>query len=132
VTAAMSKKKFKIGDRLKSFRFAFNGIRILFINEHNAWIHLAAALLVIIAGFILKISISEWVAVFVAIGLVLTSEAINTSIEKLSDYVSHEKQNSIKEVKDLAAAGVLISSLTALLIGLLVFLPKILMLFRTR
>jgi diacylglycerol kinase len=128
----MNKKKFKIGDRLKSFNYAFNGIRIMFANEHNAWIHLAATLLVITAGIVLKISASEWVAVSIAIGLVFTSEAINTSIEKLSDFVSHEKQNPIKEVKDLAAAGVLISSITALVIGLVVFLPKILMLFRTR
>jgi diacylglycerol kinase len=128
----MKKKKFNISDRLKSFKFAFNGIRIMFANEHNAWIHLAAALLVIIAGIVLKISNSEWVAVSIAIGLVFTSEAINTSIEKLCDFVSHEKQNSIKEVKDLAAAGVLISAITALVIGLFVFLPKILILFRTR
>jgi len=127
----MNQKKFQIGDRLKSFKFAFNGIRILFVKEHNAWIHLAAALSVIISGIGFKISISEWVAVIFAIGLVFTSEAINTSIEKLSDFVSPEKQKSIKEVKDLAAAGVLISSITALLIGLFVFLPKILMLFRT-
>ena len=127
----MNNKRFKIGDRLKSFRYAFNGIRILFSTEHNAWIHLSAALSVIIAGIAIKISISEWVAVLIAIGMVFTAEAINTSIEKLSDFVSAEKQKSIKEVKDLAAAGVLISSITALLIGLLVFLPKILMLFRT-
>jgi diacylglycerol kinase (ATP) len=128
----MNKKKFKIGDRLKSFNYAFNGIRIMFANEHNAWIHLAATLLVIIAGIVLKISASEWVAVSIAIGLVFTAEAINTSIEKLSDFVSHEKQNPIKEVKDLAAAGVLISSITALVIGLFVFLPKILMLFQIK
>jgi diacylglycerol kinase (ATP) len=127
----MNNKRFKIGDRLKSFRFAFNGIRVLFSNEHNAWIHSAAALSVIIAGIGFKISISEWVAVLIATGMVFASEAINTSIEKLSDFVSAEKQKSIKEVKDLAAAGVLISAITALLIGLLVFLPKILMLFRT-
>ena len=127
----MNNKRFNIGDRLKSFKFAFNGIRVLFVNEHNAWIHLVAALLVIIAGIVLKISAPEWAAVLIAAGIVFASEAINTSIEKLSDFVSAEKQKSIKEVKDLAAAGVLISSITALLIGLLVFLPKILMLFRT-
>ena len=131
-TIPMNKKKFTIGDKLKSFKFAFNGLRVLFSNEHNAWIHLVAALSVVIAGLVLKISISEWVAVIIAIGLVFTAEAINTSVEKLSDFVSREKQNTIKEVKDLAAAGVLISSITALLIGLFVFLPKILTLFRTR
>lgn len=128
----MNKKKFKIGDRLKSFKFAFNGIRIMFANEHNAWIHLAAALLVIIAGLVLKISASEWVAVSIASGLVFTTEAINTSIEKLSDFVSPEKHNSIKEVKDLASAGVLISAITALIIGLIVFVPKIMSLITTK
>jgi diacylglycerol kinase (ATP) len=131
-TIAMNQKKFKIGDRFKSFKFAFNGVRILFFNEHNAWIHLAATILVIIAGIAFKISVLEWAAIFIAIGLVFLSEAINTAIEKLSDFVSHEKQNSIKEVKDLAAAGVLISAITALLIGLFVFLPEILTLFGTK
>jgi len=83
-------------------------------------------MLVIIAGIVLKISISEWLAVLIAIGLVFTSEAINTSIEKLSDFISPERQSSIKEVKDLASAGVLISAMTALIIGLIVFAPKIL------
>jgi diacylglycerol kinase len=127
----MNHKKFKIGDRLKSFKFAFNGIRILFVNEHNAWIHLVAALLVIIGGIVLKISTSEWLAVIFATGLVFTSEAINTSIEKLSDFVSPEKLISIKEVKDLASAGVLISAITALIIGVIVFIPKILTLIAT-
>ncbi len=128
----MNEKKFKISDRLNSFRFAFNGIRILFVNEHNAWIHLVAALLVLIAGIVLKISASEWLAVIFAIGLVFTAEAINTSIEKLSDFVSPEKRISIAEVKDLAAAGVLISAITALLIGLIIFVPKILTLIATK
>ena len=122
----MNQKKFNIGDRLKSFKFAFNGIRFLFVNEHNAWIHLASGVLAIIAGIAFKISVQEWVAVIIAIGLVFASEAINTSIEKLSDFVSPEKRGSIKEVKDLASAGVLICAITALLIGLIVFVPKIL------
>ncbi len=99
---------------------------MLFVNEHNAWIHLAVGVLVITAGLVFKISIMEWAAIFIAIGLVFTAEAINTSIEKLSDFVSPEKRSPIREVKDLAAAGVLISAITALIIGLIVFVPKIL------
>jgi diacylglycerol kinase (ATP) len=121
----MNQKKFKIGDRLKSFKYAFNGIRMLFVNEHNAWIHLAASVLVIIAGLFFKISILEWAVIIIAIGLVFTAEAINSSIEKLSDFVSPEKRSLIKEVKDLASAGVLISAITALILGLIVFVPKI-------
>jgi diacylglycerol kinase (ATP) len=127
----MNHKKFLIRDRLKSFKVAFNGIKLLFLNEQNVWIHLLATLCVIIAGFVLKISKSEWIAIIIAIGFVMTLEAINSSIEKLSDFVSPEKQDQIKKVKDLAAAGVLISSITALLIGSIVFIPRIIEMIKT-
>ena len=128
----MDNNKFTIRDRLKSFRFAFNGIRILLIHEHNAWVHLFAAVCVILAGFLLKISILEWVTIVIAVGLVIALEAINSSIEKLSDFVSPEKHNQIKIVKDLSAAGVLIGAITAVIVGLLVFIPKIFALFTAR
>jgi len=121
----MKQEKFKIRARLESFKYAFDGIRTLFVNGHNSWLHFIAALLVIISGIAFRISATEWIAVIIAIGLVFSSEAINTSIEKLSDFVSPEKRGSIKEVKDLAAAAVLISAITAILIGLIVFIPKI-------
>jgi diacylglycerol kinase (ATP) len=128
----MDNNKFTIRDRLKSFRFAFNGIRILLIHEHNAWVHLFAAICVILAGFLLKISILEWVAIIIVIGFVVALEAINSSIEKLSDFISPEKHNQIKTVKDLSAAGVLISAIAAVIVGLLVFIPKIFALFNAR
>ena len=128
----MDNNKFTIRDRLKSFRFAFNGIRILLIHEHNAWVHLFAAICVIMAGLLLGISILEWVAIIIVIGFVIALEAINSSIEKLSDFVSPEKHNQIKTVKDLSAAGVLIGAITAVIVGLLVFIPKIFALFTTR
>ena len=122
----MKQKDFKINDRLRSFRYAFNGLKRLFVNEHNAWIHFIAALFAIISGIAFRVSSTDWIAIIIAIGIVFSSEAINTSIEKLSDFVSPEKQSSIKDVKDIAAAGVLISAITALLIGLIVFIPRIL------
>jgi diacylglycerol kinase (ATP) len=128
----MDNNKFTIRDRLKSFRFAFNGIRILLIHEHNAWVHLFATICVILAGFLLKISILEWVTIVIVIGFVIALEAINSSIEKLSDFVSPEKHNQIKIVKDLSAAGVLISAITAVIVGLLVFIPKIFALFNAK
>jgi len=120
-----NKKKFKIHERLNSFKYAFNGIKELIDNEPNVWIHLFATILVIVAGFLFKISLFEWIAIVFGIGFVITLEAINSSIEKLSDFASPGKNDQIKKVKDLAAAGVLISSATALIIGLIVFLPKI-------
>jgi undecaprenol kinase/diacylglycerol kinase (ATP) len=122
----MSKQKsFSISDRIKSFKYAFAGLRTLFIEEHNARIHLISAVIAIVLGLVLKISPNEWVALIVAMGLVFICELINTSLEALADFASAEKHPQIKKVKDLAAASVLISAVSALLVGIIVFGPKI-------
>lgn len=122
----MKNQKFSISQRLKSFPHAFNGLKILLREEHNARIHFVAAILVIIAGVVLKISTEEWITLVFAIGFVITAEIINSSIENIADFISPEKHEKIKKIKDLAAAGVLISAATALIVGLIIFLPKIL------
>lgn len=122
----MSKEKFSLSKRIKSFRFAFAGLKTLFKEEHNSWIHLIAAIGIIIAGIVLEISFMEWIAITIAIGLVFTLEIMNTAIENIADFVSPEKHSAIKKIKDLAAAGVLVSSITAIVIGTIVFLPKLL------
>jgi diacylglycerol kinase len=119
-------KPFKLNDRLKSFRFAFSGIGVLLKQEHNARIHLFILLLVVMAGIILKIPLSGWMAIVIAAGLVFMSECFNSAIEKLSDVVSPEKNDKIKIAKDVAAAGVLISAIISVIIGVIVFLPVIL------
>ena len=119
-------KPFTLNDRLKSFSFAFSGIKVLLKHEHNARIHQVILILVIIAGVLLKISASGWIAILLAAGLVFASECFNTAIENLSDVVSPEKNEKIKIAKDVAAAGVLISALTSVIIGIIVFLPAIL------
>ncbi len=111
--------------RIKSFQYAFNGLRILFYEEPNARIHLAAAVLALIAGLILKISVTEWIIVLSCITLVFVCEIINTAIENLCDFVSPEKHELIKKSKDLAAAAVLIAALFATIIGVIIFIPKI-------
>lgn len=121
----MKQEKFSIAKRLKSFTYAFSGLRMLFREEHNAWIHLFATVCVIVAGFVFHISPLEWVAVVFAIGLVIGGEAFNTAIEILADVVCPERDERIKKVKDLSAAAVLVSALTALTIGLIIFIPKI-------
>ena len=85
--------------------------------------------LVIIAGLLFHISTFEWIAVFFAIGLVLAAEAINSAIERLSDVVQPEKDDRIRDVKDISAGAVLVCAITAAIIGIIIFLPKILMLF---
>lgn len=123
-------RKFSLGERLKSFCYAFNGLKILWKEEHNARIHLIIAFLVVIAGFIFRISVTEWLAVLLSIGFVLALEIFNSSIENLADFVSPEKHEKIKKIKDLSAAGVLIAAITAFVVGLIIFLPKIFSLFK--
>jgi len=122
----MKVQKFSMSERLQSFRFAFKGIREMLIGEHNSRIHLTTALIVILAGILLKVSALEWVALVFAIGLVISLELINSSLEKLADFVSPGKDELIRKAKDLAAAAVLIASLTSAAIGLIIFLPRIL------
>jgi len=125
----MKKQKFSIRKRIRSFGYAINGFRILIREEHNARVHLFAAFCVLIAGILLGISANEWIAVILSIGLVIAMEAINSSIENIADFISPEKHLWIKKIKDLSAAGVLVAAITAALIGVIVFLPKIWMLF---
>ena len=112
----------------KSFRFALAGIYSLFKNENNARIHLMMAILVTIAGILFSINTTEWICITIVIGLVWAAEAFNTSIEKLADVVSPGYQPEIKSVKDLAAAGVLILTIAAVITGIFIFLPKIILL----
>ena len=125
----MKQEKFSIAKRLKSFTYAFSGLKVLFQEEHNARIHLFATVCVIAAGFLFRISPFEWMAVAFAIGMVFAGEIFNTAVEDLSDVVCPERDERIRKVKDLAAAGVLVTAFTALAIGLIIFIPKIVHLF---
>jgi diacylglycerol kinase len=121
----MKQQKFSFFKRLQSFRYAFNGIRILLLEEHNARIHVFIAICVIIAGFVFKVSIYEWLFLIMSIGIVLTLEIINSSIENIADFISPEKQDKIKVIKDLSAAAVFVGAITAAIIGFIVFIPKL-------
>lgn len=111
-----------------SFRYAWQGIVTLLRFENNARIHFFATLISVALGFVVELSVLEWVVIVVVIGLVWAAEAFNTAIEKLADIVSPALHPGIKEVKDLAAAGVLLLSAVAVVVALLVFLPKIIFL----
>ncbi|MFK7899260.1 MAG: diacylglycerol kinase family protein [Cyclobacteriaceae bacterium] len=121
----MKQQRFSISKRIKSFRFAFNGLKILIKEEHNSRVHLFAAISAIIAGFSLNISTTEWLAIILSIGFIICLELINSSIENIADFVSTEKHDSIKKVKDLAAGGVLVSAVSAFIIAVVIFIPKI-------
>lgn len=109
----------------RSFSYGFRGIFIVMNGQRNFRIHLLFTVLVIIAGFIFNISSIEWCLLMLTIALVLSLEIINTSIEKLVDLVSPEYNPHAGQIKDIAAGGVLISALMAIVIGLIIFVPKI-------
>lgn len=122
----MKNEGFTLRKRLRSFKFAGNGIRLLIAHEHNAWIHCFAAVCVTIAGWSIGLSSIEWIAIVFAIAMVLAAEAVNSSIEALTDLVSPGYNEAIKRTKDLAAGAVLILAIGAAIIGLIIFVPKIL------
>ena len=110
---------------INSFKYAFEGILQAYVGEQNLKIHTVIAILVIIFGFILKISYTEWLVCLVLIGLVLMAEFFNTSIEYLVDLVSPEIHPLAKATKDTASAGVLMMAIISAIIWLIIFVPKL-------
>ena len=118
-------KIFSIADRLKSFVYAFKGIKYALSTQHNFQIHIVLALIAVLLGFLLKITVAEWISIIIVIGMVLAAEIFNTSIEELVNLASPEINKKAGVIKDLAAAAVLILSIAALITGIIIFLPKI-------
>ena len=121
----MKQEPFSFKKRARSFRYAFNGIRLLLSTEHNARIHTVAAVCAVCAGFIFGISAMEWMVVIILIGIVFAAEAFNSALEVLSDYVSPEYREAIGRAKDLAAGAVLCGAIAAAITGCVIFLPYI-------
>ena len=121
----VSKKKFSLRKRIKSFAYAFAGVRLVFAQEHNAWIHAVATICVVVAGFLFRISRLEWIAVVICIAMVISAEIINSSLERMADFVQPERDDRIKEIKDLGAAAVLVCAIASTIVGIVIFLPKI-------
>ena len=122
----MDNEKFSAKKRLRSFKYAFNGLKILIRDEHNARIHFVVFLLALILGILLSISAHEWIIIFLVSSMVFSMEIINSAIENLADLVSLDKSEKIKKIKDLSAAAVLISAIVALIAGCIIFIPKLL------
>ncbi len=111
---------------LHSLRHAANGVRLALNTQRNMRAHAAVTLLVIATGIVLPTSLGEWVAIAITIGLVWQAELINTAIEAIVDKTSPEIHPLARAAKDCAAAAVLVTALTALVVGALIFTPKLL------
>ncbi|NMB04945.1 MAG: diacylglycerol kinase family protein [Bacteroidales bacterium] len=119
-----------IKKRINSFRCAFQGISSLFKETPNFLIQLAGAIVALLMGLFFRISNVEWLILVLLIGCILSLEAINSALENLSDYAcKKEIHPTIKKVKDLSAAAVLIMAMAALVVGVAIFLPRIVLLF---
>ena len=111
---------------VNSFKYAFNGIKLGILNEQNLVIHFITMILVIIVGLLLRISFTEWMICIILFVLVISAELINTAIESVCDAIDNKYNKNIKIAKDTAAAAVLIRALGAIIIGIMIFLPKLL------
>lgn len=109
----------------RSFRAAFEGIKATYIREQNIKIHTVIAILVVLFGFLLKISYGEWLVCLVLIGLVLMAEFFNTAIEYVVDLASPNIHPLAKAAKDTASAGVLMMAILAAIVGVVIFVPKL-------
>lgn len=121
----MSKKLFW-KKRAQSFVYAFRGISYALRTQHNLWIQLSFLLLAVILGWAFNIERLEWLAIIEVSGLVLALEILNTALETFLDTHYPERDPKIGLVKDIAAGAVLIAAIAALIVGLLIFIPKLL------
>ena len=124
------KKKYSIKRFFKSFGYAAKGIFSAFKTEQNLLVQLIVGIITIVLGIVLKVSTVELLVIILAIGLVMSMEFVNTSIEYVVDMAMPEIHPLAKSSKDIAAAAVLFSAITAFVIGLIIFVPKIIDLFK--
>ena len=116
---------------LRSFGYAWEGLKYAFATQTNFRIHLLLAIVAILLGIGLHITRMEWLFVAVCIAMVLLAELINTAIEKLADVVHRDRHPEIKLVKDISAGAVLVIAVISAVTGLIIFLPKIISLIRS-
>ena len=114
---------------LKGFLYAFNGLVVFFRHERNGRIQLVVALIVLLFGWLLKVSSAEWIVLFICIATVLSFEMINSSIEKICNLVHPTYHPAVKTIKDISAGAVLWVTIFSAIIGAIIFLPKVNSLF---
>jgi diacylglycerol kinase len=118
-----TKEEFSLLKRAQSFTHASRGLVLFLRTTHNAWVHLFIFAIALGLGLFFGITLTQWMMLIFAGGFVLVSEAFNTAIEIDIDLTSPEYHPYARDTKDVAAAAVLISAITAAIIGLLIFVP---------
>ena len=119
----MSDNSLTFTGRVRSFKYAFRGLRVMIVSQHNAWIHAVATIGVVAVSFYFHLSRAEWCWIILAVISVWTAEAFNTAFEFLTDVASPEFHPLAEKAKDVAAGAVLIAAIGSALIGIVVFGP---------
>lgn len=109
----------------KSFLYAFRGLVKTFKEEQNLRIQAIIGIIIMIAGFYFRIEPVEWSLLIFVIGLVIIMELANSAVERITDVLKPRIHNYVKEIKDITAAAVMISALVSVMIGLIIFVPRI-------
>lgn len=109
-----------------SFKFGFQGIASAAARERNMQIHIVISVFVLVAGLVFSISKYEWIAILLCIGGMIALEMLNTAIERTVDMYTKEFHPLAKQAKDIAAGAVLIFAIVSVIIGLIIFIPRIL------
>jgi len=110
---------------LRSFRAAFAGLFYGVRTQRNLQIHATAAVLVVLAAVVLPLTRMEWCLIVLCIGLTAAAELLNTAIEVTLDRLLPHEDDGVRVAKDVAAAAVLITALTSIAVGLIVFVPRL-------
>ena len=126
---AAESRPFQFTGRIRSFRHAIAGLLRMIRCQHNAWIHVAATVIVLAAGFLFQVSAADWCWIILALSIVWTAEALNTAFEFLADAASPEFHPLVRDAKDVAAGAVLLTALAAAVIGAIIFWPHVTRLF---
>lgn len=119
----MNNAGWSLKSRGRSFKYAWQGISLLF-RQPNACIHAVVTIIVLLCGWWLGLAVWEWCVVALCIGGVLMAEGFNTAVETLADRVSADYDEMVGKCKDLAAGAVLLMVIAAVIVGLIIFLPK--------
>lgn len=121
----MTKKESFIINRFKSVKYAFKGAVLLLKTEASIQVQFVLGIVMTIAGFYFDISTTEWILQILSIGLIMSIEGLNTAIEKTADFIHPEHHEKIGIIKDVSAGAVFISAVTAVIIGCIIYIPKL-------
>lgn len=111
-------------NRIKAIKYAAKGFWILITSEHSIIAQVSIAIIMAIIGFLMQISATEWLFQIMAFGFILVAESLNTAIEKMADFIHPEYHKQIGRIKDISAGAVFFAAIIAVIIGLIIYVPK--------